>query len=111
MTGIKNLLHRRIFVYKFLLGGMVLLRHWNDTCSIIIKLMYMTVHARLLQALFIELTKQGFDTEPRNCVQSVNENLREMHRLTGRTQISRFQLAAYAEAGHWLYRISTPQDR
>jgi hypothetical protein len=69
------------------------------------KITFMTEHARLLQALFNELTEKGFDADPRNYVQSVNENLRELHRLTSRQQTSRFQLAVYAEAGYWLYRI------
>ncbi len=65
----------------------------------------MTEHARLLQALFTELSENGFDANPQNYVQSANENLQELHRLTERLQVSRFQLAVYAEAGYWLYRI------
>ncbi|MFD0795450.1 hypothetical protein ACFQZX_17645 [Mucilaginibacter litoreus] len=65
----------------------------------------MTEYARLLQALYNELTVKGFDANPQCYIQCVNENLQELHRLIGWRQASRFQLAVYAEAGYWLYRI------
>ncbi len=65
----------------------------------------MTEHARLLQALFNELAEKGFDANPQSYVESVNENLQELNRLTKCHQISRFELAMYAESAYWLYRI------
>ena len=71
----------------------------------------MTEHARLLQALFNELAENGFDANPQSYVESVNENLQELHLLAARHQTSRFQLAVYAEAGYWLYRIKELAER